>query len=189
MDGLVPAFAVVALAELGDKSQLIALSLATRGRPLAVLAGIAMGAGVVHAASVTVGTALRAALPTRGLGLAAGVVFLAFAAATLLWSQPDPASTRLPRARSLVVTAALGFVLAELGDKTMLATVALASSGGTVGTWAGATAGTVVADAVAVVVGHRLGRRLPTRVVRLVAAASFAVVGVVVLVGSTTSDG
>ncbi len=179
----------MALAELGDKSQLIALSLATRGHPLAVLAGIAMGAGVVHAASVTVGTALRAALPTRALGVVAGVVFLAFAAATLLRSQPNPASTRFPRGRSMVVTAALAFVLAEMGDKTMLATVALASSGGPVGTWAGATAGTVVADAVAVVVGHRLGRRLPTRVVRLVAAASFAVVGVVVLVGSTTSDG
>lgn len=185
MDGLAPAVAVVLLAELGDKSQLVALSLATRGRPLAVLGGIAVAAALVHGLSVSVGTALRAALPTEGLAVAAGVVFLGFAVATLLWSEPvADAPAGLPRRRSLALAAGLAFFVAEIGDKTMLATVALASTGGPVGTWVGATVGTVAADALAVLVGHRLGRRLPFRVVRVVAAASFAVVGVVVLVGA-----
>ena len=182
-----PAFAVVALAELGDKSQLIALSLATRGRPLAVLTGIAAAAALIHAISVTVGAGLRAVLPTQGLAIGAGVVFLAFALATLLWREPESGpddAVRIPRARSLALTAAVAFLVAEIGDKTMLATVALASAGGPLGTWLGATTGTVVADAAAVVVGHRLGRRLPLRSLRLVAAASFAVVGVIVLVGA-----
>ncbi len=78
-------------------------------------------------------------------------------------------------------------LIAEIGDKTMLTTVALASTSGPLGTWMGATLGTVVADAVAVVVGHRLGRRLPFRAVRIVGAVGFAVVGVAVLVGTATS--
>lgn len=164
------------------------MSLATRGRPVAVLAGIAAGAALVHGVAVTVGAALRAALPREGLATVAGLVFLAFAVATLLWSDPEPdAPPRPPRARSLVVAAAVAFLAAEIGDKTMLATVALASTSLPLGTWVGATLGTVVADAVAVVVGHRLGRRLPFRVVRILAAAGFAVVGVAVLAGAATS--
>lgn len=152
-----------------------------------VLAGIAVGAALVHGVSVSVGTALRAALPTEGLAVAAGLVFLAFAAATLLWSEPEPDTpTPVPRAGSLAVAAAVAFVVAEIGDKTMVATVALASTASPFGTWVGATAGTVAADAAAVLVGHRLGRRLPFRVVRIVAAASLALIGVVVLLGGAT---
>ena len=188
MDGLLPAVVVVLVAELGDKSQLLALSLAARGRPVAVLAGIAVAAAGIHAVSVTVGAALRAAVPTKPLSVAAGVVFLGFAVWTLLAEEPD-ADLAGPRRRagSVALTAGVAFLVAEIGDKTMLATVALASANGALGTWAGATLGTVAADALAVVVGHRLGRRLPVRVVRAVAAASFAVVGIVVLLGAATA--
>ncbi len=187
VNGLVPAVVVVLVAELGDKSQLLALSLAARGRPVAVLAGIAVAAAGIHALSVIAGAALRSAVPTTALSVAAGAVFLAFAVWTLLAEEPE-ADVGSPRRRagSVALTAGVAFLVAEIGDKTMLATVALASANGPLGTWVGATLGTVAADALAVVVGHRLGRRLPVRVVRAVAAASFAVVGIVVLLGAAT---
>ena len=80
-------------------------------------------------------------------------------------------------------TAFITLFLAELGDKTQLATLALASTNGAVGTWAGATAGQVAADALAVVAGARLGARLPERTLRLISAAAFVIFGVLLLIG------
>ena len=91
------------------------------------------------------------------------------------------------RARALGAVAAIAaiggtFLLAELGDKTMLATITLATREGVVGTWLGSTLGMVAADALAIVVGHQLGSRLPERVVRVGAAILFVVFGLVLLI-------
>ncbi len=172
-------FGVIFVAELGDKSQLMALTFAARHRALPVLAGISVATAVVHAASVGLGYGLGMALPTTWLGLCAGVAFVGFAAWTFRGdslSEDERALARRTR-RSAVVAVALAFLLAELGDKTMLATITLATQHGWFGTWAGSTVGMVVADALAIVVGHQLGKRVPERTIRYAAGGSFAIFG------------
>jgi len=177
-------FGVIFVAELGDKSQLMALAFAARYRPLPVLVGITIATAVVHAVSVAAGALLGVALPTRAITIVAGVAFLAFAAWTVRGDELSAAEKARARrgTRSAVVAASGAFFLAELGDKTMLATITLATTEGAVGTWAGSTLGMVAADAIAIVVGKALGTRLRERVIRLGAAALFAVFGVALLV-------
>jgi putative Ca2+/H+ antiporter (TMEM165/GDT1 family) len=86
-----------------------------------------------------------------------------------------------------VLAASVAFFLAELGDKTMLATITLATREGPVGTWLGSTLGMVAADAIAILVGQQLGRHLPERAVRIGAAASFIAFGVLLLVEGARS--
>ena len=185
----VVAFGVIFLAELGDKSQLLALTLATRYRALPVLSGLALAAAGLMVLAVAAGAALSAALPTEALSVGAGLAFLAFAVVTLR-ADPDDADddvatglARRGRGREPGVLAVAGaFAVAELGDKTMLATLALAANNGIVGTWIGATAGMVAASSLAVAVGRQLGTRLPERAVRIGAAAMFAVFGVLLVI-------
>ena len=81
-----------------------------------------------------------------------------------------------------MVAAGIAFFLAELGDKTMLATITLATREGLLGTWLGSTLGMVAADGIAIVIGRQLGRHLPERAIRIGAAASFVIFGVLLLV-------
>ena len=83
--------------------------------------------------------------------------------------------------RSALLTVGVAFFIAELGDKTMLATITLASDHGLLGTWIGSTLGMVAADALAIVVGHVLGARLPQRAIRIGAAVVVVVVGVLLI--------
>jgi putative Ca2+/H+ antiporter (TMEM165/GDT1 family) len=184
MGAFLVSFGVIFLAELGDKSQLMALAFATRYKPLPILAGITIATAVVHAFSVLAGAAFDAALPTDTINVAAALAFFAFAAWTIRGDRlDDDATARVERAGGSAVLAATGaFFLAELGDKTMLATITLATNEGALGVWAGSTVGMVAADALAVGVGAKLGRRLPERTVKLVAAASFVVFGVLLLI-------
>jgi len=178
------ALGVVFVAELGDKSQLIALTFASRGRPLAVLAGIAVAVAVLQALAVGVGAALSEAIPARTLEIAAGVAFLAFALWSLRGDDDEDVDVDVPRSAGRVAVAAgVAFFVAELGDKTQLATLTLASTNGALGTWVGAVLGEVAADALAVVVGARVGARVPARAMRLLSAAAFAVFGVLLLLG------
>jgi len=175
-------FAVIFVAELGDKSQLMAMTLAARYRPLPVLAGITLATAVVHAVSVGLGAAIGVTLPTDVIAVLAGVAFLGFAAWT--WrgdelTEKEKAGTRT--ARSVFLAATVTFFLAELGDKTMLATITLATREGLFGTWLGSTVGMVAADALAIGVGILLGRHLPDRVIRWGAALSFVVFGTLLI--------
>jgi len=179
---------VIFVAELGDKSQLMAMTFAARFRALPVLTGITAATAVVHLASVAVGAALGTALPTGPISVLAGVAFLGFALWTLRGDELDEEERdRARRATGSAILAVGGaFFLAELGDKTMLATIALAAEHGGLlplaGVWAGSTIGMVAADALAIVVGHVLGRRLPERVVKYGAAAGFTAFGVLLIV-------
>lgn len=178
------AFGVVFVAELGDKSQLLALALAARYRPLPVLAGIALGAAFMFALSVAVGALVGAALPTRLINVVAGLAFLGFGLWTLRGDDDDEEEAEgVPpvRARSVVLTTAGAFLVAELGDKTMLATITLASTNGVVGTWGGATVAMVAADALAIALGALLGARLPERAIRIGAAVLFFLFGAVLI--------
>lgn len=170
---------VVFVAELGDKSQLMALTFATRFKAWQVLIGITVATAVVHLGSVALGAGVGAALPTTAITVLAGVAFLGFAAWTLRGDSLDEAerSKAAAATRSAVVAVGVAFFLAELGDKTMLATVTLATREGWFGTWVGSTLGMVAADALAIGVGVWLGRALPDHVIRYGAAAAFAVFG------------
>jgi putative Ca2+/H+ antiporter (TMEM165/GDT1 family) len=177
-------FAVIFVAELGDKSQLMALTFATRFRPLPVLIGITVATAVVHLVSVGVGYGLGATLPTGWISLAAGVAFLAFGAWTLRGDRlTDEEKGKAERSTGSAILAVGGaFFLAELGDKTMLATITLATRYGWFGTWLGSTVGMVAADALAILVGRLLGRHLPEKAIKYGAAALFGIFGIWLIV-------
>jgi putative Ca2+/H+ antiporter (TMEM165/GDT1 family) len=177
-------FGVIFVAELGDKSQLMALTLATRYRPWPILAGITVATAGVHAVSVVVGAAMGAAIPTDWITLIAGLAFLFFAAWTLRGDEltDDDEESASRARRSAFVTALVVFFLAELGDKTMLATITLATREGLFGTWAGSTLGMVAADALAIGLGALLGKRMPERAIRYGASALFVIFGVLLVV-------
>lgn len=184
MNAFLVSFGIIFAAELGDKSQLMALTFAARYRATTILVAITAATALVHLASVLLGAAIGVALPTKAISVVAGLAFLGFAAWTLRGdSLSDDESARVERsARSVVLTVGVAFLLAELGDKTMLATVTLATNNGLVGTWAGSTLGMVAADALAIVVGQQLGSRLPERVVRIGAAITFVAFGAALII-------
>lgn len=177
-------FGVIFVAELGDKSQLMAMTFAARYRPWLVLAGITAATAATHALSVAVGYVVGVRLPTDVISVLAGVAFLVFAAWTLRGDElSDEEASRAQRGRrSAFVAVAIAFFLAELGDKTMLATITLATNHGAVGTWLGSTLGMVAADALAIAVGAVLGRALPEKAIRLGASALFVIFGVLLIV-------
>ena len=184
MHALLVSFGVIFVAELGDKSQLMALAFATRYRTLPVLIGITVATALVHAFSVLIGAVVGASIPTRAISIVAGLAFFGFAAWTLRGDTLDEKDKARAGAseRSAVVAASVAFFLAELGDKTMLATITLATSEGALGTWAGSTLGMVTADALAIVAGQQLGSRLSERAVKVGAAVAFVIFGAVLLV-------
>jgi putative Ca2+/H+ antiporter (TMEM165/GDT1 family) len=183
VDAFVLSFVVIFVAELGDKSQLMALAFASRFRAMTVLVAVTLATLLVHAGSVLVGSAFALALPTAAIQVAAGLAFFVFAAWTIRGDELDDEDARRAQrtGRWAVVTIGTAFFLAELGDKTMLATITLATTEEPWGTWLGSTAGMVAADAMAIALGAFLGTRLPERAVRLFAAASFVVFGALLL--------
>lgn len=181
---LLLSFAVIFIAELGDKSQLMAMTFALRHRWWVVLGGITAATTAVHLISVAVGHYLGAALPTHLLGILAGVAFVLFGLWTLRGDRlSDDEASRAERSTApafFAVTSA--FLLAELGDKTMLATVTLAADNDWVGVWIGSTIGMVAADALAILVGAIAGKHLPERLIQIAASALFLVFGIYILV-------
>ncbi len=181
---LAVSFGVIFVAELGDKSQLMALAFATRYRTVPILIGITIATAVVHLASVAIGHGLGATLPTGWISLLAGLAFIGFG----LWTLRGDTLTEEEKGKaakggkSAVLAVGVAFFLAELGDKTMLATITLATQYGWFGTWIGSTVGMVAADALAIVVGRLLGRKLPERTIKYGAAALFAISGIWLIV-------
>ena len=184
MDAFLLSFGVIFLAELGDKSQLMALAFATRYPAIPVLIAITIATAIVHLGSVALGATVALALPTNVIAIVAGVAFLVFAAWTLRGdrlAESDEEKARRDVRRSVIVTVGTAFFLAELGDKTMLATITLATNHEALGTWLGSTAGMVAADAIAIGVGKVLGTRLPERAIRIGATVAFVVFGVILI--------
>ncbi|HET7305023.1 MAG TPA: TMEM165/GDT1 family protein [Segeticoccus sp.] len=183
--------AVIFVAELGDKSQLMAMTFATRYTVRQVLLGITVATAVVHLASVAIGRVVGNTFTDSQwiISVAAGVAFLIFAAWTLRGDElTDDEAAKARRSRGAAVLAVgTAFFLAELGDKTMLATITLATQEGWLGTWIGSTLGMVLADALAIGVGAWLGRKLPERAIQIGATVGFVVFGVLLIVQGLTS--
>jgi len=138
--------------------------------------------------SVFVGGALGAALPDRAVSVGGALAFFAFAIWTWWGRDADEDRELSGHAadRGVVLTVALAVFVAELGDKTMLATATLATRQSLLLTWIGATAAVVIAGGVAIVAGNAVGSRMPERAVRGIAAALFAVFGALLLVDALT---
>jgi len=177
------AFGVVFLAELGDKSQLMALAFATRYRAMTVLIAVSVATLLVHAGSVLIGRVFAVALPVNLIQIVAGLAFFVFAAWTIRGDKlgEDDEDKARRGGRWPLVTIGTAFFLAELGDKTMLATITLATTQEPIGTWLGSTAGMVAADAIAIAIGAILGTRLPERAIKIFATLAFVVFGVLLL--------
>lgn len=183
LSGFLLSTALIFVAELGDKSQLVALWFATRYRWWTVLAGVTAATLVVHLASVAAGRVLDNLIPEDVLLVVVGLSFLGFAWWSLRGDTLDEDDTRPRRsAFGAFGVVAVAFFIAELGDKTQLATVSIAGREPSfVGVWLGSTLGMVLADALAVGVGLAAGKRLPARLIGRVAAVLFVVFGLVTI--------
>ena len=184
MMAFLSSFVIVALAEMGDKTQLVAFSLASRyGRPWIVMLGILIATTINHALASSVGVWLAMKVSESALGWVLGLGFIAFGVWTLF---PDTVKERRgdPRWGPLVSTSVV-FFLTEMGDKTQLATVALgARFGSAVVVTAGTTLGMLAADALAVFAWSYVSTKVPMPRIRLMAAGLFFVFGVLAILRS-----
>ena len=176
---VVAAFVVVFLAELGDKTQLVALTLGGRYPASRVLLALAGAIALLQTISVTLGALVSRALPDRTVAIGAGLLFLGFAVWT--WRSADDPDDDTVTPRGGLLGAATAFFLAELGDKTMLTTASLAADRGALPVWIGSFAAMLAATTLAVVAGRTVTQRVGADVLRRVGAAAFAIVGVVTL--------
>ena len=180
---MLAALGLVFVAELGDKTQLVAMGFGARHRLGPVIAGVVAAYCATNLVSVLVGGLLGAALPTRAIGIAGGVMFLGFAAWTLRGGDEEVDEGAVAGAsRSVVASVFLAMFVAELGDKTQLATATLAAQGSPVLVWVGATLGIVASGLLGVMVGRLVGKAIPEAVTRYGSAVLFAGFGLVLLV-------
>ena len=185
MEAFLISTGLVALAEMGDKTQLLALILAVRFRkPWPIVAGILVATLVNHALAGAVGAWVTTVLGPVWLRWILGLSFLAMAVWMLIPDKIDDEGTdRAPR-WGVFGTTVIAFFLAEMGDKTQIATVMLAAQ---YQAWAwvvaGTTLGMMLANAPVVWLGERMTRRIPIRLVHLVSAGIFVVLGLAVLFG------
>lgn len=173
----------VALAEVGDKTQLLALVLAARFRkPLPIVAGILCATLLNHAVAGAFGTWIGTALPANALRWILGLSFIGMAVWMAIPDRIDEDELRVAGGAGVFVATLIAFFLAEMGDKTQIATVALAAHYiAPLSVIAGTTLGMMLANAPAVFIGHRFAAKLPMRLVHGVAAAIFLVLGLLVL--------
>ncbi len=184
METLLVSTGVVALAEIGDKTQLLSLMLAARHkRPWPIIAGIFIATLANHALAGALGAWLTRLLGPDPLRWIAGLSFIAMAGWSLVPDKLEGAGGRFERLGVFWTTVVL-FFLAEMGDKTQVATVVLAARFNAFAPVVlGTTLGMMIANAPVVLLGEALARRIPVKIIRGVAAAAFAALGVAALLG------
>ncbi|MFD3747036.1 TMEM165/GDT1 family protein [Nocardia sp. NPDC058633] len=170
-------FGVLFLAELGDKSQLMALTFSLRYRWWVVLAGISVASVAVNLIAAGVGHFLGTALPANAIAVITALTLLAVGLWTLrdaLTSADDPEEApEPPSARNAFLVVISAFTLAELGDRTMFAAAALASNNNWLAVWIGSVAGMVAAGGLAILVGKIAGKHLPERAIAIASGLLF----------------
>ena len=182
------AFGVVFVAELGDKTQLLALGFGARHSLRQVAVGLTIGYGVAGAIAALVGGVLGATLPERPIAITGGVLFLLFAVLALRGSPETEGGdgARVIKASTVIASIALTIAIGEMGDKTQLATAALAARSNPFATWFGSTLGVVSAGMLGAIAGLKFGTKINPRILRLASALLFAVFGVVLLISAAT---
>jgi len=174
---------LVALAEIGDKTMLLAIILAARFRaPGQIIAGIFAATIVNHALAAWAGSAISGLLDGYWFRLAVAIGFLGMAAWILIPDRIDESEAVAPSRHGVFITTVIAFFMAEMGDKTQIATVALGARYHAVELVAiGTTLGMMVANVPAVFLGDRITRIVPMRIMRLAAAILFAILGALAL--------
>ena len=176
------AFTIVFVAELGDKTQFMTLSFSTRFRWKTVMLGVLVATIVISLISTILGVVLGTALPFFWINLLAGLAFIAFGVWALRGETPAEGQFRVGRYLSPLMTVAIAFFIAELGDRTMLATIMIAShERNFIGVWLGSTTGLLSSNALAIVIGNVLGKKLPDKALKYGAAIVFIASGFVAL--------
>jgi len=200
---------LITLAELGDKTQLLALVLAAKYKPSQVMIGIFVATLIIHLLSTLVGQAVGSFIPQIVLSWIAGLLFVGFGVWTLRGDSVDEGEDAKPTRFGPVVTTGIAFFLAELGDKTQIMTMTIAADPGAamrtfggfasgwlpagltppsgfdafLGVWIGSTLGMVIADGIAILIGAVLGKKLPERLITRVSGVVFILFGVALVAG------
>jgi putative Ca2+/H+ antiporter (TMEM165/GDT1 family) len=183
VEALLTSLGMVAVAEMGDKTQLLSFVLAARfrGRPVPIIVGIFAATIFNHALAALAGDWFGSAVNPTVLRWILGLAFLAFAAWALIPDTLDEDEQSTPKYGAFLTTLVM-FFLAEMGDKTQLATVALgAKYTNLLAVTTGTTLGMMIANVPAVLLGETLAKRFPLDKMRFVAAALFAIFGVLIL--------
>jgi putative Ca2+/H+ antiporter (TMEM165/GDT1 family) len=185
MDAFLVSTGIVALAEIGDKTQLLAFLLAARfRRPLPIVLGIFVATLANHAFAAAVGALVGRLLGPEVMRWVLGVAFIGMAGWIMVPDDID-ATESAPARCGVFMTTLLAFFLAEMGDKTQVATVALAARyTSAVAVVAGTTLGMMLANVPAVIFGDRIAARAPLKLVHGLAALIFLVLGVATLLGA-----
>ncbi|MFY9812275.1 TMEM165/GDT1 family protein [Aquabacterium sp.] len=185
MESLLVSTGVVALAEMGDKTQLLAFILAARfKKPLPIILGILVATVLNHGLAGALGTWITATLSPDVLRWVLGLSFLGMAIWTMIPDKIEEEETHIASRLGVFGATLITFFLAEMGDKTQIATVAMAAHyAQPLLVVIGTTLGMLIADVPAVFVGDRFAARIPMKLVHTIAAAIFAVLGVLVLFG------
>lgn len=186
MESLFVSTGVVALAEIGDKTQLLAFILAARfKKPVPIIAGILLATLVNHGLAGALGAWITATISPDVLRWILGVSFIAMAAWTLIPDKIEDEETQVAQKLGVFGATLITFFLAEMGDKTQIATVAMAAHyPDPMLVVAGTTLGMLIADVPAVFVGDKLAGKIPMKLVHSIAAGMFAVLGVATLLGA-----
>jgi putative Ca2+/H+ antiporter (TMEM165/GDT1 family) len=190
MEAFLISTGIVALAEIGDKTQLLAFCLAAQfRRPIPIVLGILTATIANHAFAGALGSWITGLMGPEVLRWVLGISFIAMAGWILVPDEID-ADAKAPAKYGVFVATVIAFFLAEMGDKTQIATVALAARfDSLVAVVAGTTFGMMLANVPAVYLGKSVATRVPLKVVHAIAAAIFAALGLATLLGAGASFG
>jgi len=183
MTAYIASLTFVVLAEMGDKTQLLAMAFASRYRWQTVMWGVFVATLLNHLLAVLLGSYLTSIVPIRYIQIAASASFIIFGLWTIRGDKLDNEDKRFNF--SPFWTVAVAFFFAEMGDKTQLATVALATKyESVIQIWFGTTTGMLIADGIGIIFGIVLGKKIPERAIKWFAAIIFILFGVLGLYGS-----
>jgi putative Ca2+/H+ antiporter (TMEM165/GDT1 family) len=191
METLLVSTGVVALAEVGDKTQLLAFILAARfKKPVPIIAGILLATLVNHGLAGALGAWITSAISPEVLRWILGASFIGMAIWTMIPDEIEEDETQVARRFGVFGATLITFFLAEMGDKTQIATVAMAAHyAAPLMVVMGTTLGMLIADVPAVFVGEKLANKIPMKLVHTIAAGIFAVLGIATLLGAGSRIG
>lgn len=185
MESLLVSTGVVALAEIGDKTQLLAFLLATRfKKPLPIIAGILVATILNHGLAGALGAWITATASPEVLRWVLGISFIGMAIWTMIPDEIEEEEAKIVKRLGVFGATLITFFLAEMGDKTQIATVAMAAHyAAPLTVVIGTTLGMLIADVPAVFIGEKLAHKIPMKLVHSLAAAVFAILGIATLLG------